>query len=612
MKAIRGNDSTNQELQHTKNLDESIVPIERTEVAISGNFTEKSPELRLQIRPSSHQIHEDLTTGVCSPGEGVHLKAIPSKMDGPIVGDKNFDEQAAGKSKSNGHDIRGNYSMDEAVHLTNISNNSGQQHNQKEIQASLIASTTKQQTEVEQLNCSNEAEHQRTYSRDHAGPNGDTIVEVIDVESSPQFSFGVKPMDTLASKEGQQRPGKTINYVNEIHYDQMQGHHAGATNSQRKKSNEADIQASMDSHANSNRDVVNLSSGETHLNDNAKGQKSIKLNDQERLRGTSNPNNMGIKIRIGRELTVNLKYLIKEKILILITITRTSLKSPAIMIDTISPIKKTNKPPIPINPKSQAIQMITKKLTDQRNELRLYKGYILGPPKLRQIHATQATNIEVVPPRHTTKQGQPAVIYDMDDFMNKLTVDCKYTLIGKFSNTMPKIGLIRKSFILQTQLNGGVNIAHYNARHVFIDLDNELDYNTVWTQQRMTIEASIKRTRASMAKVKVQVDLTKDRPRHVWIGLDDEDLTIGRWQPIEYENIPPYCAYCKHQGHMIDDCNFKIRDEDFKRRKELGAELKNMNKGEQGQQGREHRQIKTREHEEQQQQQKTINSNKEP
>ncbi|KAH0742160.1 hypothetical protein KY290_035203 [Solanum tuberosum] len=244
----------------------------------------------------------------------------------------------------------------------------------------------------------------------------------------------------------------------------------------------------------------------------------------------------------------------------------------------------------------------------------------------------------------------------MDDFMNKLAVDCKYTLIGKFSTTMPKIELIRKSFILQTKLNGGVNIAHYNARHVFIDLENELDYNTVWTQQRMTIEgklmriqawtpnfkpeeetpivpiwvllpglpwhcfkkefitpllesvgkvlyldtASINRTRASMAKVKVQVDLTKTRPRHVWIGLDEEDLTIGRWQPIEYENIPPYCAYCRHQGHMIGDCNFKIRDEDLKRRKELGAEMKNMSMSDQGQQGNENRQVRPREQEEQQ------------
>ncbi|KAG5595247.1 hypothetical protein H5410_036479 [Solanum commersonii] len=641
-KLVAGNDSTNQELQHTKNLDESIVPIKRTDVAISGNFTEKSPELRLQIRPSSHQLHDDLTTGVCSPDEGVHLNAIPSKMDGPIVGDKNSNEQVAGKSKSDGHVIRGNYSMDEEVHLTNISNNSGQQHNQKEIQASLIASTAKQQTEVEQLNCSNEAEHQRTYSQDHAGPNGqkqdqlstdkqkmkmkskhgdrrlspdsndqhdkagDTTVEVINVESSPQFSFGVKPTDTLASKEGQQRPGKTINYVNEIHYDQMQGHHAGATNSQRKKSNEADIQASKDSHANSNRDAINLSSSETHSNDNAKGQKLIKLNDQERLRGDIESQQYGDQNQNRA---------------------RTNSQSQI-------PNHGENSNPNNYHKDFPKISSNYDRhnISNQKNQQTTHPDQSKVPsnPNYNQkAEPGPATNIELVPPRHMTKQGQPAVIYDMDDFMNKLTVDCKYTLIGKFSTTMPKIELIRKSFILQTQLNGGVNIAHYNARHVFIDLYNELDYNTVWTQQRMTIEgklmriqawtpkfrpeeetpivpiwlllpglpwhcfkkefitpllesvgkvlyldtASIKRTRASMAKVKVQVDPTKDRPRHVWIGLDDEDLTIGRWQPIE---------------------------------KELGAELKNMNKGEQGQQGGEHRQIKTREQEEQQQQKTKI------
>ncbi|KAK4706911.1 hypothetical protein R3W88_033531 [Solanum pinnatisectum] len=268
---------------------------------------------------------------------------------------------------------------------------------------------------------------------------------------------------------------------------------------------------------------------------------------------------------------------------------------------------------------------------DQITEPAPYKVVQTFAAKLRQSHAKNAAPIELVPPRHTTKQGLPAVIYDMEDFMTKLAVDCKYTLIGKFSSTIPEVELIRMSFIMQTQLNGGgggVNIAHYNARHVFIDLDNELDYNTVWTQQRMTIEgklmiiqtwtpnfrleeetpivpiwvllpslpwhcfkkefitpllssvgkvlyldsASIKRTRASMAKVKVQVDLTKARPRHVWIGFDEEDLTIGRWLLIEYENIPPYCEYCRHQGHMIEECNFKIRDEEFKSRKELEIE----------------------------------------
>ncbi|KAG5606085.1 hypothetical protein H5410_027577 [Solanum commersonii] len=396
--------------------------------------------------------------------------------------------------------------------------------------------------------------------RVYQGPNdqldntNSTNLEVIDVENSSQFSFGVKPMDTIPSNEGHQRPGKA-------------------------------------SQSNSSRHVVTLSSSDVHVDASAHGQMNTKRAEQEKGRG-------------GTEIL-------------------------------------------------------------QQDNPHLSSTLAA---RLRQIHNTQTTPIELVPPKHTTKQGQPAVIYDMDDFMNKLAVDCKYTLIGKFSTTMPKIEPIRKSFILQTQLNGGVNIAHYNARHVFIDLENELDYNTVRTQQRMTIEGklmriqawtpifrpeeetpivpiwvllpglpwhcfkkefitpllesvgkvlyldtiSIKRTRASMAKVKVQVDLTKARPRHVWICLDEEDLTIGRWQPIEYENIPPYCAYCKYQGHMIEDCNFKTRDEDFKRRKELGAEMKNSNRGEQGQQGNEHRHVRPMDQEKQQHQNTKEGSNQLP
>lgn len=40
---------------------------------------------------------------------------------------------------------------------------------------------------------------------------------------------------------------------------------------------------------------------------------------------------------------------------------------------------------------------------------------------------------------------------------------------------MPNVELIKKSFIQQTQLSevgGGVNIAHYNSKHVFIDIKN--------------------------------------------------------------------------------------------------------------------------------------------
>lgn len=45
---------------------------------------------------------------------------------------------------------------------------------------------------------------------------------------------------------------------------------------------------------------------------------------------------------------------------------------------------------------------------------------------------------------------------------------------------------------------GGVNIAHYNAKHVFIYLQKELGYNTILTLQRMTIEGKLIRIQSSM------------------------------------------------------------------------------------------------------------------
>ncbi|KAG5568617.1 hypothetical protein H5410_064368 [Solanum commersonii] len=166
-----------------------------------------------------------------------------------------------------------------------------------------------------------------------------------------------------------------------------------------------------------------------------------------------------------------------------------------------------------------------------------------------------------------TRQGLPAVLLEEDDYNIKLDESCKHTLVGKFTNTMPKIEIIRKSFTLQTQLTGGVKITHYNSRHVYIDLDNEFDYVT--------------KTRGSMARVKLQIDLTKERPPHVWVGFKNSDPNKGRWQKIQYEGIPDYCMYCKHQGHMENACTIKRRDEDFKKRKEMETEKRSKNKGDQ-------------------------------
>lgn len=76
--------------------------------------------------------------------------------------------------------------------------------------------------------------------------------------------------------------------------------------------------------------------------------------------------------------------------------------------------------------------------------------------KLRVNQSKNEIPVEINSPIFTTRQGLPAMIFKKENFMINLATRCKYTLVGKFSNTMPKIELIKKSFIQQTQLLCGV------------------------------------------------------------------------------------------------------------------------------------------------------------
>lgn len=80
--------------------------------------------------------------------------------------------------------------------------------------------------------------------------------------------------------------------------------------------------------------------------------------------------------------------------------------------------------------------------------------------------------------------------------------------------------------------------------------------------------ASIHKTRGGVLKVRIQLDLTKKRPSHIWMEFDKKDQTMGKWQAIQYEGIHEYFTYCTHQGHHIHACNVKRRDDEYKKRKE--------------------------------------------
>ncbi|KAG5580336.1 hypothetical protein H5410_050963 [Solanum commersonii] len=84
----------------------------------------------------------------------------------------------------------------------------------------------------------------------------------------------------------------------------------------------------------------------------------------------------------------------------------------------------------------------------------------------------------------------------------------------------------------------------------------------------------MQKTRGSVAKVRVQIDITKERPQHVWLGFSEKDPNLGKWQIIEYEDVPSYCIYCKHQGHVIGECPQKEKDEVIKKKRAGGCKEK--------------------------------------
>lgn len=58
---------------------------------------------------------------------------------------------------------------------------------------------------------------------------------------------------------------------------------------------------------------------------------------------------------------------------------------------------------------------------------------------------------------------------------------------------MPKIEVIRKEFVLQIECRGVVQLAHFNCRYFYINLDDEYDHTTMWTKGKIYVEGRLMR-----------------------------------------------------------------------------------------------------------------------
>ncbi|XP_060203078.1 uncharacterized protein LOC132631524 [Lycium barbarum] len=218
---------------------------------------------------------------------------------------------------------------------------------------------------------------------------------------------------------------------------------------------------------------------------------------------------------------------------------------------------------------------------------------------------------ESVTAMHTTHNGAPAVMFTASEYYGIMANECRLTMVGRFLKPRPQIDKLRSKFKELIKTKGTTTIGVYDNFNVFLDFTNEEDFNVVWYRRVIEIEgqqmwlqkwspnfkpeedlpiapvwvllpklpfhlhtwhylkqivssvgtplemdmATKGRTRPSMAKVRVEIDLLKPQPEAVYIGLVHENAPqYGYMQKLEYEGIPKYCRHCRKLGHMMADC----------------------------------------------------------
>ncbi|XP_071928074.1 uncharacterized protein [Coffea arabica] len=213
-------------------------------------------------------------------------------------------------------------------------------------------------------------------------------------------------------------------------------------------------------------------------------------------------------------------------------------------------------------------------------------------------------------------KGEAAVIFSRED-VDKLAAPFRWTLVGKFSHGRPSLEDTRK-FFSSLNLKDQVSIGLMDYRHVLIKCTAEVDFIRIWMRGiwqlgkypmrvfRWTREFHVHKesslapvwvdlpnlpihyfdkhslfsilspvgrplfldsataagTRPSVARVCVEIDVSKQVVPRVWIAVEGES---GFWQKIVPENLPSYCSYCWRLGHLSVDCKKNLTKPQSKR-----------------------------------------------
>ena len=201
-------------------------------------------------------------------------------------------------------------------------------------------------------------------------------------------------------------------------------------------------------------------------------------------------------------------------------------------------------------------------------------------------------------------RGEPSLRLSRQD-MCALAAPYRNALVGRFAAARPSMEVVRKFFV-SLGLKGECDVGLLDQRHILIRPALEEDYTRLflrrvwfvnnapmviskWTMDFKTnqepsivpiwvafpglpifffaknlvtkLAATLGRVlkidsatstlrRPSVARVLVEMDVSKEPAKRVWIGDDD----YGFWQPVEVENWPLFCHFCDRVGHKEEEC----------------------------------------------------------
>ncbi|VFQ98810.1 unnamed protein product [Cuscuta campestris] len=202
-------------------------------------------------------------------------------------------------------------------------------------------------------------------------------------------------------------------------------------------------------------------------------------------------------------------------------------------------------------------------------------------------------------------KGFPAVSFTPDEVIS-LSIPYQFALVGRFLKSRPPLEVIRKSFE-KIGFKPGFTVGLLSPSLILINFDCPIDYQRCFSRRLWNINGShmvvskwtpsfhadtespvfpvwvslthlpihlqeakalhsiassighllmmdastSAKTRPSMARFCVEIDISKDLPKKIWI----DNGGLGFFQPVTYENLPQFCIQCKKSGHLAGKCS---------------------------------------------------------